>query len=103
MSRQNASVYGSAKLYHRRLSRAGGWLVDLTSLSKGSDLCVGLYEAPPYDLKVAPMATPRLSINLRGVAVSGSIGGERTLNFSGRRYSLFFTPRQADAHWTLSC
>lgn len=99
MSRQNASAYRSAKLYHRRLSRAGGWLVDVTSPSKGSDLCVALYEAPPYDLKVAPMATPRLSINLRGVAVSGSIDGERARNYSGRRYSLFFTPPQADAHW----
>lgn len=100
MSRQNANVYRSAKLYHRRLTHAGGRLVDATSSSKVADLYVTLYEAPPYDLKVAPMATPRLSINLRSVAVKGSIGGERARNYSGRRYSLFFTPAQTDAHWT---
>jgi AraC-like DNA-binding protein len=100
MSTQNAGVYRSLKLYHRPFGHAGGRLVDVTSPSKGADLCVALYEAPPYDLKVAPMPTPRLSINLRGAAVSGSIGGERARKYSGQRYSLFFTPPQADAHWT---
>jgi AraC family transcriptional regulator len=99
MTTTNEPVSGGAVAYDRVLRDAGGRLVGSAHGADGAQLRVTLYEATPYDLKVAPMPVPRLSINLRAAAVHGGLCGERERGYAGRRYSLFLTPARADAHW----
>jgi len=88
-----------AAVYDGALGRFGGRLVDATSIARSQELYVALYQSPPYDLSVAPIAIPRLSINLDNAPVFGSLASGRSGSYGGRRYSLFFTPSKADARW----
>jgi len=99
MPARNSPVLAGAKVYDVALQEAGGTLVDTAAASNGTQLCVALYRSPPYDLSVTSMTVPRLSINLRSVAVSGGVAGERRRDYAGRRYSMFFTPAYAEARW----
>lgn len=99
MSRENSPVLRSAGVYGQALGNGGGRLIDAASGLNGADMYVALYECTPYDLKVAPMIVPRLSINLRSVAVSGALGGARVRDYAGKRQSLFFTPAHTEAAW----
>jgi AraC family transcriptional regulator len=98
MPASSSSAATAARSYELALEGAGANKADAAS-SAGAQLCVALYRPVAYDLSVAPMALPRLSINLRSVPVAGSIGGTREREYSGRRYSLFFTPAGIPAHW----
>ena len=94
----SSSAVAAARVYDLALERAGARSADATS-SPGVQLCVGLYRPGAYDLSVAPMDLPRLSINLKSVPVAGSIGDGDEREYAGRRYSLFFTPAGVPAHW----
>jgi len=85
--------------YDGALECFGGCRVAATPSVRSAELLVALYESPPYDLKVAPMDVARLSINLAAVPVFGGIGSDRSRNYKGRRYSLFYAPARSDAHW----
>ena len=88
--------------YDGALLQCGGRRLEATSGTRSGDLYVVLYEAPPYDLELAELDVPRLSINLVDAPVSGGIATDRTRSYAGRRHSLFFTPAGADAHWAKS-
>ena len=94
----SSSSAAAARSYEIALEGAGANKA-AAAASAGAQLCVALYRPAAYDLSVAPMELPRLSINLRSVPVAGSIGGTRERDYSGRRYSLFFTPAGIPAHW----
>ena len=98
MPASSSSAATAARSYELALEGAGASKADAAS-SAGAQLCVALYRPAAYDLSLAPMELPRLSINLRSVPVAGSIGGAREREYSGRRYSLFFTPAGIPAHW----
>jgi len=98
MHASSSSPAAAARVYEVALERAGARKADATS-SAGAQLCVGLYRPAAYDLSVAPMDLPRVSINLRAVPVMGSIGGGEQREYAGRRYSLFFTPAGVAAYW----
>ena len=95
---ESAAVRGAAA-YDGALVRCGGRRLELASAMHNSELLVALYESPPYDLKVAPIDTPRLSINLVEASVRGRIGSDQVAVYSGRRYSLFLTPARAEVWW----
>ena len=99
MSEENSPALRSARVYGHALGNGAGRLLDATAGLAGADVCVALYECPPYDMKVAPMLTPRLSINLRTVAVRGGLGDARPRDYAGRRHSLFYTPALTEANW----
>jgi AraC family transcriptional regulator len=90
----------SAAVYDGALGRLGGRRVDATSIVRSQELYVALYESPPYNLSIAPIEIPRLSINLVDAPVFGSLASGHCGSYRGRRYSLFFTPSNADAQWT---
>jgi AraC-like DNA-binding protein len=98
MFASSSSAVAAARIYDLALERAGARSADARS-SPGVQLCVGLYRPGAYDLSVAPMDLPRLSINLKSVPVTGSIGDGDEREYAGRRYSLFFTPAGVPAHW----
>ena len=83
-------------MYRSAIATAGGREVE--ARHKG-DIAVAIYTSPPYDLEVPAMSISRLSINLTDSVVSGHLEGERTRRFESRRYSVFFTPAGAAAHW----
>src|SRR5258706_1667889 len=90
----------SAAVYDRALGCFGGRRVEATSMVRSQELYVALYQSPPYDLSIPPIEIPRLSINLVDAPVLGSLAAGRSGSYGGRRYSLFFTPSNADAPWT---
>ena len=96
------AILRSAGIYDDSLRHAGGQRVDATPCSRSDDLYVSLYESPPFDLKIAAVDAPRLTINLVDAAVAGGIASDRSHEYAGRRYSLFFTPSRSDAHWIKS-
>jgi AraC family transcriptional regulator len=89
----------SAAVYEGVLGRFGGRRVEATSIVRSRELYVALYQSPPYDLRIAPIEIPRLSINLVDAPVFGGLASGRSGSYGGRRYSLFFTPSNADAQW----
>ena len=89
-------------IYDGALQHTGGRRLDATSHFGSREVYVALYESPPYDLKIAAVGVPRLSINLVDAAVVGCIASDRSREYPGRRYSLFFTPAHSDAHWIKS-
>jgi AraC family transcriptional regulator len=90
----------SSAVYDGALEHFGGRRMEARSSVDSNELVVALYESPPFDLKVAPLNIARLSINLATVPVSGAIASSRTRAYQGRRYSLFYTPSDCDAHWS---
>jgi AraC family transcriptional regulator len=96
------SILRGAAVYDGALERVGGRRIEATSAVRGRDLYAALYEAPPYDLYVAPIGVPRLTINLGDTPVIGRIASDRVGRYGGRRYSLFSTPAESDAHWATS-
>lgn len=92
----------SAAIYDGALQNTGGRRIDATSGVRSREVYVALYESPPYDLKIAAVGVPRLSINLVDAAVIGGIVSDRSREYPGRRHSLFFTPAHSDAHWIKS-
>jgi AraC family transcriptional regulator len=94
-----SSAAAAARVYDLALERAGAGKAGPGSTA-GAQLCVGLYRPAAYDLRVAPMDLPRISINLKSVPVAGSIGDCDEREYAGRRYSLFFTPAGVKAHWS---
>lgn len=90
----------SSAPYDRALERFGGRRMEARASVHCGELLVALYESPPYDLKVPPMDSGRLSINLADVPVCGGIAFARSRSYQGRRYSLFYTPATNDAHWS---
>lgn len=97
---EKSPVVSSVTTYQRALRTAGGAACDVASTTRHPGLRVVLYDSPPYELDVAPMKSPRLSINLRAAPVSGGLGGERARDYAGKRYSLFFTPAHTEARWS---
>lgn len=95
----SSPVLFGAEAYFSALHGAIGNPVDANAPIRGADLCVASYRSPAYDLSVAAMRIPRLSINLTSVPATGGIAGEPARRYAGRRYSLFFTPAHADARW----
>ena len=89
----------SAAAYEGALEGFGGRRIVATSSVRSSELLAALYESPAYDLRLAPMAIARLSINLASVPVFGGIACARRRAYNGRRYSLFYAPAGSDAHW----
>ena len=96
------AILRSAAIYDGSLQHTGGRRVDATSFFRSRELHVALYESPPFDLRIAAVDVPRLSINLVDAAVAGGIASDRSREYAGRRYSLFFTPAHSDAHWIKS-
>jgi AraC-like DNA-binding protein len=96
------AVSRSAAVYDSSLGLSGGRRVDASSHFQKNDLHVGLYESPPYDLTIAAVDVPRLSINLVDAPVSGAMASDRSQEYAARRHSLFFTPSRCDAHWAKS-
>jgi len=96
------AISRSAAVYDDSLGHAGGCRVNATSCFRRHELYVALYESPPFDLKVAAVDVSRLTINLVDAAVAGGIASDRSQEYAGRRYSLFFTPSHSDAHWVKS-
>lgn len=99
MSLSPASTRHSASVYEGILRAAGGKLVEVSTGGGAHALRVALYEVPACDLAVPAIDVPRLSINLRTVAVKGGLQGECAQQFAGRRHSMFLTPAQAEARW----
>jgi len=99
MTDRHGGAMAGAMSYDRGLQAVTRGGASVKTASRGSDLCVGIYDSPPYDLRIGPMESPRLSINLGTAAAWGGIGGERERRFAARRYSLFFTPAGVDVHW----
>ena len=96
------AILRSAAIYDESLGLSGGRRVDATSCFRQNELHVALYESPPYDLKIAAVDVPRLSINLVDAPVLGAMASDRSQEYAARRYSLFFTPSRCDAHWVKS-
>ncbi len=102
MNGETPSRLRGATVYEGALGAFGGRRIVGKSSVCSHELFVALYEAPPYDLNVAPLDIPRLSINLVHVPVVGGIASSRSRSYGGRRHSLFFTPANADVHWVKS-
>jgi AraC family transcriptional regulator len=96
------AVSRSAAVYDSSLGLSGGRRVDATSHFRKNDLYVALYESPPFDLTVAAVDVPRLTINLVDAPVFGAMASDRSQEYAARRHSLFFTPSRCDAHWVKS-
>jgi len=96
------AIARSAAIYDDSLRQSGGRCVDATSGFRSDELYVALYESPPFDLRIAAVDVPRLTINLVDAAVAGGIASDRRHEYAGRRYSMFFTPSRSDAHWIKS-
>jgi AraC family transcriptional regulator len=96
------AILRSAAIYDESLGLSGGRRVDATSRFRNNELHVALYESPPFDLKIAAVDVPRLTINLVDAPVVGAMASDRSQAYTARRYSLFFTPSRCDAHWVKS-
>src|SRR5277367_4128189 len=96
------AILRSAAIYDESLGLSGGRRVDATSRFRKNELYVALYESPPFDLKIAAVDVPRLTINLVDASVVGAMASDRSQGYAARRYSLFFTPSRCDAHWVKS-
>ena len=96
------AILRSAALYDESLQLSGGRRIDANSFFRRNELCVALYESPPFDLHVAAVDVPRLTINLVDAPVVGAMASDRSQEYAARRYSLFFTPSRCDAHWVKS-
>jgi AraC family transcriptional regulator len=96
------AILRSAAIYDESLGLSGGRRVDATSGFRNNELYVALYESPPFDLKIAAVDVPRLTINLVDAPVVGAMASDRSQEYAARRYSLFFTPSRCDAHWVKS-
>jgi AraC-like DNA-binding protein len=96
------AILRSAAVYDESLGLSGGRRVDATSRFRKNELHVALYESPPFDLKIAAVDVPRLTINLVDAPVFGAMASDRSQEYAARRYSLFFTPSRCDAHWAKS-
>lgn len=96
------AILRSAALYDESLQLSGGRRIDANSFFRRNELCVALYESPPFDLHVAAVDVPRLTINLVDAPVVGAMASDRSQKYAARRYSLFFTPSRCDAHWVKS-
>jgi AraC family transcriptional regulator len=99
-TREDRRTCISSAAYDRALERFGGRRTEARASVHCGELLVALYESPPYALKVPPMDSGRLSINLTDVPVFGGIAFARSRTYQGRRYSLFYTPAASDAHWS---
>jgi AraC family transcriptional regulator len=93
------AILRSAAIYDESLGLSGGCRVDAASRFRNNELYVALYESPPFDLKIAAVDVPRLTINLVDAPVVGAMASDRSQEYAARRYSLFFTPTRCDAHW----
>ena len=96
------AILRSAAIYDESLRLSGGRRVDATSCFRKNELYVALYESPPFDLKIAAVDVPRLTINLVDAPVVGAMASDRSQEYAARRYSMFFTPSHCDAHWVKS-
>ena len=96
------AILRSAAIYDESLGLSGGRRVDAISCFRKNELYVALYESPPFDLKIAAVDVPRLTINLVDAPVVGAMASDRSQEYAARRYSLFFTPSRCDAHWVKS-
>jgi AraC family transcriptional regulator len=96
------AIMRSAAIYDESLQLSGGRRIDASSFFRRNELCVALYESPPFDLQIAAIDVPRLTINLVDAPVAGAIASDRSQEYAARRYSLFFTPSYCDAHWVKS-
>jgi AraC family transcriptional regulator len=96
------AILRGAALYDESLQLSGGRRIDANSFFRRNELCVALYESPPFDLHVAAVDVPRLTINLADAPVAGAMASDRSQEYAARRYSLFFTPSRCDAHWVKS-
>ena len=96
------AILRSAAVYDESLGLSGGRRVDATSGFRNNELYVALYESPPFDLEIAAVDVPRLTINLVDAPVVGAMASDRSQEYAARRYSLFFTPSRCDAHWVKS-
>jgi AraC-like DNA-binding protein len=96
------AILRSAAVYDESLQLSGGRRIDANSFFRRNELCVALYESPPFDLQVAAVDVPRLTINLADAPVAGAMASDRSQEYAARRYSLFFTPSRCDAHWVKS-
>ena len=96
------AILRSAAIYDESLGLSGGRRVDATSRFRKNELYVALYESPPFDLKIAAVDVPRLTINLVDASVVGAMASDSSQEYAARRYSLFFTPSHCDAHWVKS-
>jgi AraC family transcriptional regulator len=96
------AILRSATVYDESLRLSGGRRVDATSRLRKNELYVALYESPPFDLKIAAVDVPRLTINLLDAPVVGAMASDRSQEYAARRYSLFFTPSRCDSHWVKS-
>jgi len=96
------AIARSATTYDESLQLSGGRRVEATSCFRNNELYVALYESPPFDLRIAAVDVPRLTINLVDAPVVGAMASDRSKEYAARRYSLFFTPSGCDAHWVKS-
>ena len=96
------AIARSAATYDESLGLSGGRRIDASSGFRNNDLYVALYESPPFDLKIASVDVPRLTINLVDAPVVGALASDHSQEYAARRYSLFFTPSRCDAHWVKS-
>lgn len=88
-----------AVAYAAVMGRAGG-RQETTLRGDGRDgVLVGLYQSPPYDVQVPPLAVSRLSVNLTASPVHGGLADERRVAYDARALSLFHTPADASARW----
>ena len=98
----NHAILRSAAIYDKSLQLSGGRRIDASSCFRRNELCVALYESPPFELQIAAVDVPRLTINLVDARVAGAIASDRSQEYPARRYSLFFTPSGCDARWVKS-
>lgn len=96
------AILRSAAIYDESLQLLGGRRIDTFSCFRRNDLYVALYESPPFNLQIAAVDVPRLTINLVDAPVAGAIASDRSQEYAARRYSLFFTPSRCDARWIKS-
>jgi AraC family transcriptional regulator len=89
-----------AAAYRSALSQAGGREVEAQTRSNDrSAISVGLYAAPPYDLRVPALPVSRLSMALTPTRATSRFDGERWRSHVVRRNGLFLIPQHATTYW----